>query len=90
LRTIVALRVVWVLLVAIQTDLFTLRAARVMPELVVSGPAEGVTVGSVVVGGAHQTKFVIESGVRIHVDPGGPLETGRKRLLQRHSADQHT
>lgn len=89
LCTVVTLGVVRILLVSGQADLFALRATRVVSELVVSGPAERVAVGAVVVGGADEPELVVQGGVGVDVVAGSPLESGCQGLLQCHSADQH-
>jgi len=77
-----------VLLVSLQTDLFSVGPAGVVAELVVPGPAQGVAVRPVVVGGTHHPVVVLELGVAVLVHALGPVPASVQLLLGGHATNQ--
>lgn len=85
---VVAFGVGGVLLVPVQADLLSTGSAGVVPELVISGPAEGVAVVAVVVSRADHAVLVLQLGVALLVDALSPGFAGGQLLLGGHPADQ--
>ena len=85
---VVALRLGRVFLPAFQADLFAVRAADVVAELVVSRPAQGVAILAVVMSGADHAIVVFQPRVGLLVHASGPRVTGVELVLSGQSAHQ--
>lgn len=73
---------------SLETDLLSVLPAGVVPELVVSGSAEGVAVLAVVVGGADHAVLVLQPGVALVLAVGGPRAARVQLTLGCQPADQ--